>query len=1224
MPNGSLETVMQRILYHDRPSCWTPVTIMKMVCGIAHGMIYLHSQKIVHGRLHPRNIHFDKDWTVHIGDYVGVRVKPMLSAPDPPFQVFTGPEVFQTGQTTMESDVYSFGMLLYYCLVDVPFGNAAEMLAVSSAVDGHRPVLPLEMSTAGKDLITKCWDENPTARPSFTAIHEILSGDWQMFFRDVPVAEIQSYEEELETSAKRKHRESRFCAAECTEIAANLKKRSLTDAAPLSRFIIPDINEFAHVRILGEGPLGLVSLVERRSTNTLYAIKRFQAKVDVVGFLPRLVTVLNLSHECIVPMLGFGPSLIAPEIVFASEAMTHGSLQAIFQQVVDGKTPDFWTHQLIATTALRIVVGMQYVHNKGLVHGSLHPGNILFDDDNRAHICDILRPDYRSNVSQNAHDQSYTAPELMQDEAPKETWKVDSYAFGLILYQMLVGRSMWADCCADMNLVEKVARGMRPSIPDNIHTVIQEVIRRCLAVDPANRPSFDQILTEFETADFPFFPDVPAQILRDSVTAIRVEDSVDAKGIGIGDAHVERPLPPAQRRPRASVIVPTADFAGSHETTETDDGEYMAVTRKSDGMEFMYRGYASWLDSLNSAFLEKLEQWLAISHPSVAPVTAILSNSIQLGLVLGIPWGGLLKQFLGREDDSIAHIWTEETRAKIIVGIAYAIDHLHSNGVTHGHLTSKTVVVEPSGFPLITDLAIPAHGANNVSGPTGDPKLVAYIAPEIFNRIVITDERPADVYSYGILLYELLTNRPFFHDIPCTSGKITELWKTLASGQRPLIPATICPGLQDLIKRCWSPTPTERPTSREIIATLEKMKHRFFGKVPSAQLSDYLTKVRAQRGGDPVSAPRANPEAADERQGLPNPDAADERQGLPSPDAADERQGLTNPDAPDPRPELPALVPENAPRVAEPAEVACPRLSALVMDFGHLEFVRDLGRGGVGVVKLLRDGETKQELAVKVIQAGFGFNRERFIREIEVLSLSHPCLMGLIGFAFPVAGINASAMIAMEFMSGGGLDAALERVRRDNRPTFWSHTGIAIIIVGIVLGMRFLHSQHVIHRDLKPGNILLDGAGRPRICDFGSARSTLLDTTPTPAVSTPTFRAPEMFDPQVNHTEKVDVYSFGLLLFELLVGWPVFSHRMHELAIAQDTVNGRRPEIPKDCMPKFLKTLIRQCWGVRPERRPTFNEIIATLKAEDYLIYPDIDKAEVTRYVEEVERMERQ
>jgi serine/threonine protein kinase len=95
------------------------------------------------------------------------------------------------------------------------------------------------------------------------------------------------------------------------------------------------------------------------------------------------------------------------------------------------------------------------------------------------------------------------------------------------------------------------------------------------------------------------------------------------------------------------------------------------------------------------------------------------------------------------------------------------------------------------------------------------------------------------------------------------------------------------------------------------------------------------------------------------------------------------------------------------------------------------------------------------------------------------------------------------------------------------------------MIVGIILGMRYLHSQSIIHRDLKPENILLDRLSRIRIGDFGLAREDSYFFS-KPGAGTPLYMAPEIILLGQPPTTKVDVFAFGLILYEILVGRAVF------------------------------------------------------------------------------------
>jgi serine/threonine protein kinase len=114
-------------------------------------------------------------------------------------------------------------------------------------------------------------------------------------------------------------------------------------------------------------------------------------------------------------------------------------------------------------------------------------------------------------------------------------------------------------------------------------------------------------------------------------------------------------------------------------------------------------------------------------------------------------------------------------------------------------------------------------------------------------------------------------------------------------------------------------------------------------------------------------------------------------------------------------------------------------------------------------------------------------------------------------------------------------------MKRRNVPGFWNATGKGIIITGIVLGMKYIHSRGYIHQDLKPDNIMINEHGQALIGDFGACRPKNEDCTPVPEAGTVHYAAPELYDDRIRPTPTVDVFSFGLILYEILVGVPVFS-----------------------------------------------------------------------------------
>jgi serine/threonine protein kinase len=123
------------------------------------------------------------------------------------------------------------------------------------------------------------------------------------------------------------------------------------------------------------------------------------------------------------------------------------------------------------------------------------------------------------------------------------------------------------------------------------------------------------------------------------------------------------------------------------------------------------------------------------------------------------------------------------------------------------------------------------------------------------------------------------------------------------------------------------------------------------------------------------------------------------------------------------------------------------------------------------------------------------------------------------------------------------------------------NTSVAIIICGIVLGMRFIHSRRVIHRYLKPANILIDAWGLAKIGDLGSAQFLDARATQTTGVGTRRYMAPEMHK-DAHNTTAIDVFAFVLILYELLVGEMAFPSTLREAVIMRQIIDGKRPELP--------------------------------------------------------------
>jgi serine/threonine protein kinase len=290
------------------------------------------------------------------------------------------------------------------------------------------------------------------------------------------------------------------------------------------------------------------------------------------------------------------------------------------------------------------------------------------------------------------------------------------------------------------------------------------------------------------------------------------------------------------------------------------------------------------------------------------------------------------------------------------------------------------------------------------------------------------------------------------------------------------------------------------------------------------------------------------------------------------------------------------------------------RFSDYLIDFRDFEFVSTIGCGSFGIVDRYRDRRRGQDIAVKsFLSPSVAHNKLRssFLDEIEsLMKLRHPCIVSLIGYALP-DGLHPARLV-MDFVNGNSLSHVFHTNPGWFTPTIKSQT-----IVGIVVGMNYVHSRGIIHRDLKPSNILFDQKHRIRICDFGSSRVCSTLSTLTQQIGTYHYMAPEMYE-GVQYDFKIDVFSFGLILYEMILCEPVFSPDLLPYQVMWKVLAPWRPEFP-DWVDPFIRDLITSCWSLDPSARPSFEDILNTLESHDFVIVDGVDPSSVRSFISRVE-----
>jgi TolB-like protein/Tfp pilus assembly protein PilF len=257
--------------------------------------------------------------------------------------------------------------------------------------------------------------------------------------------------------------------------------------------------------------------------------------------------------------------------------------------------------------------------------------------------------------------------------------------------------------------------------------------------------------------------------------------------------------------------------------------------------------------------------------------------------------------------------------------------------------------------------------------------------------------------------------------------------------------------------------------------------------------------------------------------------------------------------------------------------------SPMLMDFGDYELLEQIGRGGQGVVFRARQKSLNRTVALKVIGLGqwaTAAHLKRFRLEAEAAArLEHPGIVPI----HEVGERDGSCYFSMKFVEGGQLD---EVVRRAPMPI----RRAAELIANVARTVHYAHEHGILHRDIKPGNVLLDRKGEPHLTDFGLARLVESESTVTrtmEVLGTPSYMAPEQaMGNNATVSSATDVYGLGAVLYQLLTGQPPFAGgtTYETIKLLLDT-EPRQPRLLNPKIDRDLSTICLKCLEKDPKRR---------------------------------------
>src|SRR6476660_3593863 len=278
--------------------------------------------------------------------------------------------------------------------------------------------------------------------------------------------------------------------------------------------------------------------------------------------------------------------------------------------------------------------------------------------------------------------------------------------------------------------------------------------------------------------------------------------------------------------------------------------------------------------------------------------------------------------------------------------------------------------------------------------------------------------------------------------------------------------------------------------------------------------------------------------------------------------------------------------PENIERVganAAPDTKSAARAAELLGELGDYELLEEIGRGGQGVVFRARQKSLNRTVALKVISLGQWASKahlKRFRLEAEAAAhLEHPGIVPI----HEVGERDGQCYFSMKFVEGGHLDEVVRRAPMSIRQG-------AELIAKVARTVHYAHEHGILHRDIKPGNILLDAKGEPHLTDFGLARLVESESSVThtlDVLGTPSYMAPEQAVGNNAAVSSVtDVYGLGAVLYQLLTGQPPFARgtTYETIKLVLDT-EPRQPRLLNPKIDRDLSTICLKSLEKDPKRR---------------------------------------
>ncbi|KAJ7500331.1 kinase-like domain-containing protein [Mycena galericulata] len=545
------------------------------------------------------------------------------------------------------------------------------------------------------------------------------------------------------------------------------------------------------------------------------------------------------------------------------------------------------------------------------------------------------------------------------------------------------------------------------------------------------------------------------------------------------------------------------------------------------------------LERTSRYLYQEAQIWRQLDHPNILPFLGIsLDLGLSPALISPLCVSGPIMKYLQQTKQG------PREKLQMVIGVANGLAYLHSEGIVHGNLCTKKILIDAHGSPVICGYGMskavrqPAYTTSLFSSP------IRFASPESFSAKTALSVRTesGDVYSFSMVTLEILSGLPPYHHLPTEHAVFIHIVRGGRPSRGHLDHEAVTVDMWRFLASVWNQSPSLRPTMPEVVQSLVYLRD----KIDSAkEVSNH---------------------------GETEPDSSQDESDSSSGSEASVSLG----------------------DIALP-EVHGRDLKGRITQDDQYPFAGG-GNSNIYRGKLTRSNGRKIRVAIKMIRMsddGSGQMEDvlRLNREAEVWGrLKHKNVLPFIGVCKDIA---PWPVLISPFYKLGHVGTYLRKHPSANR---------GVLVRGVASGLRYLHTHDIIHGDLKVQNVLVDKRGAPCICDFGISKIMDRRGFTMSSVGTAPYMAPELFfvvdGPPVEQsspstTKSSDVYSFALLVLEILTSEPPKGRPSRPIVTAKILADLRpkRADYDEQRVTDEIWSVLNRCWTFEPHLRPAIFEV---------------------------------